>query len=85
MKRGRATVHSHGNSTLTYPEHGVEPPPIHGGIARGVGQAMVVPPTLHRAIDLERETGVEPHDWLVPVPSTIPPGSDEPIPDISPG
>ncbi len=41
-------------------------------------------PTLHRAIDLERETGVDPHDWLVPVPSTIPPGSDEPTPDIGP-
>ena len=24
-------------------------------------------PTLHRALDLEREAGVDPHDWLVPV------------------
>jgi transcriptional regulator with XRE-family HTH domain len=26
-------------------------------------------PTLHRALDLERETGVDPHDWLRPVVS----------------
>ncbi len=24
-------------------------------------------PTLHRALDLEREAGVDPHDWIVPV------------------
>ncbi len=24
-------------------------------------------PTLHRALDLERESGVDPHDWIVPV------------------
>jgi transcriptional regulator with XRE-family HTH domain len=24
-------------------------------------------PTLHRALDLERTAGVDPHDWLVPV------------------
>ncbi len=24
-------------------------------------------PTLHRALDLEREAGVDPRDWLVPV------------------
>jgi transcriptional regulator with XRE-family HTH domain len=23
-------------------------------------------PTLHRALDLEREAGVDPHDWVVP-------------------
>jgi transcriptional regulator with XRE-family HTH domain len=33
-------------------------------------------PTLHRAIDIERETGVDVHDWLVPVPSTLPPAND---------
>jgi transcriptional regulator with XRE-family HTH domain len=29
-------------------------------------------PTLHRALDLEREAGVDPHDWVVPVTVDIP-------------
>ena len=33
-------------------------------------------PTLHRAIDLERETGVDPHDWLIPATSTTPPAPE---------
>ena len=29
-------------------------------------------PTLHRALDLEREAGVDPHDWIVPVEAATP-------------
>jgi hypothetical protein len=36
-----------------------------------------VVPTLHRALDLEREAGVDPHDWLVPVEPGVAPAAPE--------
>jgi transcriptional regulator with XRE-family HTH domain len=42
-------------------------------------------PTLHKAVEIERETGVDVHAWVVPVPSTSPPASNDVTAEILQG